>query len=80
MRKYIPDTIILYKFFGACAIILIIVGIVMEIFNYGSSFIPGPTYESSTISGKEVTGVGAGMFLLIFGFYLLKEKRKSNTK
>ena len=80
MRKYIPNTAILYKFFGACAMILIILGIVMEIFNFGSSFIPGPTYESSTISGKEVTWVGAGMLLLIFGFYLLKEKRKSRPK
>jgi len=80
MRKYIPNTTILYKFFGACAVILIILGIVMEIFDYRSSFIPGPTYESSAISGREVTGVGAGLLLLIFGSYLLKEKRKSRAK
>ena len=80
MRKFIPNTTVLYKFFGACAIILIIAGIVMDIYGYRSSFIPGPTYESSSISGKEVIWVGAGMLILILGFYLLKEKRKSRAK
>jgi len=80
MRKYIPNTTILYKFFGGCAIVLIIVGIVMQIFDYRSSFIPGPTYESSLISGKEVIWIGTGMLLLIFVFYLLKEKRRSGAK
>jgi hypothetical protein len=80
MRKYIPNTTILYKFFGACTIMLIIIGIVMEIFDYRSSFIPGPTYESSAISGREVIGVGTGLLLLIFGSYLLKEKGRSRDK
>jgi len=80
MRKYKPNTTLLYKFFGACAIILIIGGIVMEIFGLESSFVPGPTYESSTISGREVTWIGTGMLILLLGFYLLKEKRKSRAK
>jgi hypothetical protein len=56
--------------------LIIIIGIIMQVFNFESSYTQGPTYESTRITGIEVIWLGAGILAAIFIFYLIKERRK----
>ena len=74
--KYRAATKILYTVFSLLGILVIVTGIIMQIFNFESSYTQGPTYESTKITGTEVIWLGAGILAAIFIFYLIKERRK----
>jgi len=69
-------TKILYTVFSLLGILVIVIGIIMQIFNFENSYTQGPTYESTKITGAEVIWLGAGILAAIFIFYLIKERRK----
>jgi len=74
--KFHPASKILYTVFALLGMLVIIIGIIMQVFNFESSYTHGPTYESTKITGVEVIWLGAGILAAIFIFYLIKERRK----
>ena len=78
--KFQPATKILYSVFLLLGMLLIIIGIIMQVFNFESSYTHGPTYESTRITGTEVIWLGIGILVAILIFYLIKEKRRAGFK
>ena len=78
--KYRPATKILYTVFSLLGMLVIFIGIIMQVFNFESSYTYGPTYESTKITGSEVIWLGIGILVAILIFYLIKEKRKPRSK
>jgi len=78
--KYRPATKILYTVFSLLGMLVIFIGIIMQVFNFESSYTHGPTYESTKITGSEVIWLGIGILVAILIFYLIKEKRKPRSK
>ena len=80
VMKFPPATKILYTVFSLLGMLLIIIGIIMQVFNFESSYTHGPTYESTRVTGTEVIWLGIGILVAILIFYLIKEKRKPGFK
>jgi len=74
--KFHPASKILYTVFSLLGVLVVAIGIIMQIFNFESSYTQGPTYESTRITGTEVIWLGAVILAVIFIFYLIKERRK----
>ena len=66
--KFHPVSKILYTVFSLLGVLVIVIGIIMQIFNFESSYTHGPTYESTKITGIEVIWLGAGILIAIFFF------------
>ena len=80
VMKFRPATKILYTVFSLLGMLLIIIGIIMQVFNFESSYTHGPTYESTRVTGTEVIWLGIGILVAILIFYLIKEKRRPGFK
>jgi len=74
--RFHPASKILYAVFSLLGMLVIVIGIIMRVSNFESSYTQGPTYESTRITGTEVIWLGAGILAAIFIFYLIKERRK----